>query len=269
MRAALLMLMLAVPAGAAELTVSAAINIAKRQNVVIVGEVHDNPIHHFVQREFAAALQPSAIVFEMVAPEQEGDLNRLLQSGASDAELAAALDWAQSGWPPIAHYTQIMRSADAIVYGAAVPRDKAQAAVREGAARVLGDGAVLFGLDQPLPAREQSAREALQDEAHCGALPAEMLPGMVEAQRLRDAALAASVLRALKDTGGTVLVVTGNGHARLDWGAPAAFGHAAPSVTLFTFAQLEAAPTGDIPYDGYHVTLPAERDDPCKAFEKS
>ncbi len=65
--------------------------------------------------------------------------------------------------------------------------------MREGAAAVFGAAAARFGLDAPLPEDEQAAREAEQAEAHCGALPAEMLPGMVEAQRLRDAALARAV----------------------------------------------------------------------------
>ena len=41
---------------------------------------------------------------------------------------------------------------------------------------------------------EQAAREAEQMAAHCDALPEDILPGFVEAQRLRDAALAEDVL---------------------------------------------------------------------------
>ncbi len=270
MRAFLMAILIAAPVWGGELSVTGAINAALRQNIVIVGEVHDNPTHHFVQREFARAIRPSAVVFEMIEPRQETVLNRLLKDGASDDQIAKELNWADAGWPDIAQYTQIMRAADAPVYGAAVPRGQARAAVLEGGASVLGEQAAKqFGIDQPLPAEEQAEREAHQHDAHCGALPAEMLPGMVEVQRLRDAALALASMRAHRDTKGPVLVITGNGHADLLKGAPAALSRAAPSLTVFSFGQLEAVPDGPVPFDGYHITLPVERDDPCAAFSKS
>jgi hypothetical protein len=86
---------------------------------------------------------------------------------------------------------------------------------------VFPGDAARFGLTEALDPDEQAAREAEQQEAHCNALPEEILPGFVEAQRLRDAALAEAALAALADTGGPVVVVTGNGHARADWGVPA------------------------------------------------
>lgn len=106
----------------------------------------------------------------------------------------------------------------------------------------------------------------MQAEAHCDALPETMLPGMVLAQRVRDAALARAALRALDDTGGPVLVFTGNGHARTDWAMPAKLARAAPDVSVLSVGQLEAAPDDSPPYDLWVVTPEAERPDPCDAF---
>ena len=126
-----------------------------------------------------------------------------------------------------------------------------------------------------LPPDEQTARDTEQVSVHCDALPAEMAPGMVEAQRLRDAALADAALAALSDTGGPVVVIAGAGHARTDWGVPALIARAAPEVRVLSVGQIEVAPgdpapdassTNGPPFDLWIATPPADRDDPCAAF---
>jgi uncharacterized iron-regulated protein len=132
---------------------------------------------------------------------------------------------------------------------------------------VFGAEAGGYGLDQPLPAEEQAARELEQAEAHCDALPEELLPGMVAAQRLRDAGLARAVVEAMSATGGPVAVITGNGHARRDWGLEVYLSHAAPELSVLSVGQLETPPEeDDPPFDLWLVTEPAEREDPCAVF---
>ena len=164
---------------------------------MILGEVHDNPAHHVFQTDVVAALDPAAIVFEMVTAEEARFVTPDL---AADAEaLSEALGWAESGWPDFALYYPLFRqAARAAVYGAEVPRDVARAAFAEGAAAVFPGDAARFGLSDPLDPDEQAMREAEQQEAHCNALPEDILPGFVEAQRLRDAALAEAALDALE-----------------------------------------------------------------------
>ena len=41
-----------------------------RADVVLLGEVHDNPAHHAFQAEAVAYLAPRALVFEMLTPAQ-------------------------------------------------------------------------------------------------------------------------------------------------------------------------------------------------------
>jgi uncharacterized iron-regulated protein len=113
---------------------------------------------------------------------------------------------------------------------------------------------------------EQETRNTLQREAHCNALPEDILPGMVEAQRLRDAALARAVIAAVQEAGPPVLVITGNGHARRDWAIPRMLRRAEPDLTVLSIGQLEATPEDPPPFDLWLVTEPAERGDPCAAF---
>jgi uncharacterized iron-regulated protein len=97
-------------------------------------------------------------------------------------------------------------------------------------------------------------------------MPTDMLPGMVSAQRLRDAALAEAVLRALDEVGPPVAVITGTGHARKDWGLPAVLALAAPDLTVLSIGQMEADPGPEAPFDLWLVSPPVERGDPCAAF---
>lgn len=236
--------------------------LARDAQVVVLGEQHDNPAHHVRQAEWVAALQPSALVFEMLTPEQE---TKARFDWVGQADLDAAIGWSDSAWPSFDMYYPIFAAApDAVIYGAGVLRDELRAQLQS----PLGAHALAaqFGLDQPADPEEQAAREALQAAAHCGALPENLLPMMVDAQRIRDMALADAALRALRETGGPVVVITGNGHARTDWGMPALLAYAAPDVRQFTLAQGEegGAVTG-----GFSLTLDAPapaRGDPCAAF---
>jgi hypothetical protein len=156
--------------------------------------------------------------------------------------------------------------AEVPIYGAGIGRDAAQAAFADGAAAAFSGDSARFGLTDALPEDEQAAREAEQMTAHCDALPPEILPGFVEAQRLRDAALAEAALAALEAHGPPVAIITGNGHARRDWGVPAVLQVAAPDVTVMALGQFEAVPDGPVPFDLWAVSDPVDRPDPCAAF---
>ena len=204
------------------------------QDVLVLGEVHDNPAHHALQAARVAELEPSAIVFEMLTPAQAG--KALPDLRGDPAALAKALEWSKSGWPDFEMYYPIFAAApEAAIYGAQVPREE--------------------------------AREALQMSAHCDALPPDILPGMVDIQRLRDAALARAVLNALDETGGPVAVITGNGHARRDWGMPAVLEFARSGLEIVVLGQTE----DDGPLEGDFdevISAPAvDRPDPCAAFK--
>lgn len=237
------------------------------QDVHFLGETHDNPGHHVRQAERVTALQPKALVFEMLTPEQAALVSPELRTDRQ--ALQNALGWDDTGWPDFAMYFPIFEAApDALIFGAAVPREDARRIMSEPVGAIFGADAARYSLDQPLPAQQQDAREAMQLSAHCDALPVEMLPMMVNMQRLRDAALARAVIAAFDQTGGPVAVITGNGHARKDWGAPAVLAAAQPDLTIMSLGQGETgngAPSGD--FDEIAFSAPAPREDPCAAFQ--
>lgn len=233
-------------------------------DVVILGEIHDNPQHHQVQTEAIEVIEPSAVVWEMVT--EEG-AQRLAQKAVTNPEeLGRILRWAETGWPPLSMYYPVFQASDAPVYGAMVPRAAARAAMERGAATALGADAARYGLTVPLPAADQAEREADQLAAHCDAIPAEALPQLVAIQRLRDAVLTRAVLRAIDETGGPVVVITGNGHARKDRGIPTFLTRLRPGLKVFVLGQSEdGIINGE--FDAVIDSPRIDREDPCKAFE--
>ena len=233
-------------------------------DVVILGELHDNPTHHAHQARAVTAIAPRALVFEMLTPEAAAKTPVTLPDAAT---LGQALGWEASGWPDFAMYYPIFTAApQARIYGAEVPRSIARRAFDEGIAAVFGPEAAAYGLTDPLPPDDQSAREAEQAKAHCNALPPDLLPGMVDVQRLRDAALARAAVQAMADTGGPVAGITGNGHARRDQGLILPLARVAPDLSVLTIAQFEETAPASPPFDLWLVTPIIPRDDPCAAL---
>lgn len=257
----------AAPLGAQPASVAAFVETAREYAFVVLGEIHDNPHHHRVQAEIVAALEPGALVFEMIPQAKEDEVNRLRSEGASRDEIAAALEWEARGWPDFAMYAPILEAApDARVFGAGLPVEDVRRAAVEGAAAAFGVDAGIFGLDLALDPADQAAREATQAAAHCDALPADMLPGMVEAQRLRDAAIANSARWARTISGGQVVVITGTGHADRIRGMPAALAVADPEARILSLGQFEEPPAEPEAFDAYMLSPAPEREDPCAAF---
>lgn len=256
--------LLAAPVFAEEITADA-IAALPPVDVVFLGELHDNPWHHETQAAAVAALKPAAVVFEMLTANKAAAITPDLV--ADPQALEQTLDWANSGWPEFSMYAPIFQAAGgAKIYGAQVPRTAVHAAIMGGdVVAAFGDGADQFGLTAPLAPDEQATREDAQFAAHCDALPRDMLPGMVLGQRLRDATMAREITRALDDTGGPVVVITGNGHARTDWGAPRLLSGA---ISQRSIAQFESAPDQPQPFDVWIITPEATREDPCLAFQK-
>jgi uncharacterized iron-regulated protein len=231
-------------------------------DVLILGEYHDNPHHHARQQNAVTQISPKAVVFEMLTPDEAAQLQ---DTARTKEAMTAATDGFH--WSNIADYAHILASSDVII-GAALPREDMRKAFTEGAAAVFGTNAADYGLTDPLPEAEQSAREQLQFAAHCEAMPLAMMGGMVEAQRLRDASFARAVLQAIDTYGAPVILITGNGHARTDWGVPAYLARVRPDLVVESVGQGEArvAPEGTFSWVHDHAFVP-EREDPCKAFQ--
>lgn len=246
---------------------AAAFEIPEGAHVFILGEYHDNADHHLGQADLIRAIQPKAVVFEMLSPEQAEKLNASPRDDA--ASFGELINWDSSSWPDYELYQPIFEAlGDLPVIGAAAARADVRRAFSEGAAATFGTDAAQFGLDAPVPAEQLETRKALQFDAHCEAMPIDMMSGMVEAQRYRDATFAAALLDAVETYGPPVVLIAGNGHARVDWGVPAMIATAAPELDTVAVGFLEEPSEASDPRFDHTIVTPAiKRDDPCKAFK--
>lgn len=243
--------------------------------IVVLGEVHDNPVHHARQARLVRQLRPQGIAFEMVPAASEEGIQVFLAQGGARGAIGPAIGWSKLGWPDWKIYAPIFEAAPgAYVAGGGALRSELRMASEGGAASVYGAGAGALGLDRPL---EPAVQVEIEDEmiaAHCNKLPRSAAVGMVEAQRLRDARFAAATRRAFsKGGGGRAVLITGNGHARDDRGVPAYLRLTEPGLKVLSVGMIELERGADpgsaahgLPFDYIWFSDPAKRADPCAGF---
>jgi uncharacterized iron-regulated protein len=243
---------------------------ASASRFVILGETHDNPEHHGLQARILAAMlqagRSPALVMEQFDHEHQVALDAVRRRGERDPERiadAGSFDRKGWSWPDYRPLVELAIANDLPIIAANMSREEARAVARAGRpAEGLG----------PATAGLRGALERDLVEGHCGMRPAPaVLAGLIEAQRARDARMAA----ALESSGdrGAVLIV-GAGHARRDRGAPVYLSGAARGRLLaVAFVEIEPgrnelrAYAGEdlaASYDLVQFTQRAVREDPCK-----
>lgn len=249
---------------------------AQAASFVLLGEKHDNPDHHRLQARVVAGVaragKKPAVVLEMAEIAQQPELDAFLEKHPGDAGgLGAALSWEKRGWPAWSTYQPIAEAAlrgGLRLWAGNVASSEARAVVKGGLAALGAERVEAWGLRAPL---EPAARAALEEElrqSHCGHLPEQIIPGMADAQRARDAALAD---RMLASEAGAVLIA-GAGHARSDRGVPLYLRARRPgaAVVSVAFREVQAGQTepGDGPHDYLWFTPRLDDDDPCARMPK-
>ena len=232
---------------------------AARATHVILGETHDNPEHHRLQRLALERLPgPRALAMEQLDSEHQAAIDAA-QMGRADAEAiadAGRFDRKGWNWPlyrPLVEFAVDQRWP---IIAANLSRTEAR--------RILRDPST-----SGLPPAPELAKELAHDiaDSHCGQPPpAGILAGMVEAQRARDARIAASLK-------GRTVLITGNGHARRDRGVPLYLRGA--DIVSIAFMEVDGEKKSPRDYlaglftpasfDYLWFTPRAEREDPCRS----
>ncbi|MEM7507420.1 MAG: ChaN family lipoprotein [Pseudomonadota bacterium] len=242
-------------------------------DIVILGEVHDNPRHHIRQADLVAALEPGGLAFEMVPEASEEGIAVFQAQGAEPGEIGPAIGWDRLGWPDWDLYAPIFEAApDARITGGAVATSTLRRAMSEGAAAAFDGDAARYGLTIRPDAATQRVLEDEMIVAHCNKLPRDAAGRMAEAQRLRDARFANAVERA-RGSNDQAVLITGNGHARTDRGVPAYLARSNPDLLVAALGQVEVeaganepSAYGDLAYDYVWFSARVDRPDPCAAF---
>ena len=255
-------------------------------DAVVLGEQHTNPRHHQVQAALleglVAAGRSPAVAFEMLDRRRQEAVERVREAHPDDVDaLAAAVDWSATGWPAWELYRPVFRvayRADLPILAANLDRPEVRELARGGWDALAPETARALGSPPQLPEAEGEAMAATLRTSHCDLLPESMVPGMLRVQQARNALLARALAEGVRQAGSAVLI-TGNGHARTDRGAPWALEVMEPELTSLALAILEVQPGLDapesyalgpagLPYQFVHFTAALPATDPCAELRK-
>lgn len=226
---------------------------------VLLGELHDNPLHHERRAALLRALGGVPVVAEQLprgaAVVWGADLRASLVAAGFEPEA-----W---GWSLHRPLFEAVRAGGGPLTGGNAPRDLVRRVAREGRAGAPPD---LQALLERAPLAE-AARAALDDDlrqGHCGQLPAARVEPMRWAQRVRDLSMWLALQEAGRG-GGPVVLLAGNGHVRRDYGVPQLAAALAPGDAVLSVVFAEHG-TDAGPADLVWRTAPARRDNPCLGF---
>ena len=227
-------------------------------DLVLLGEKHDNPDHHRLQGwlidRIASSGRRPAVVLEMVDEDRQDGLDTWRAGHPSDASgLGPALDWDKSGWPAWREYQPVADAAlrhGLPLAAGNLPTGMSREIGRKGISALPEARRRRLLLDQPQPAASRDAMIDIVARGHCDLMPREALAPMVAVQRARDAVLADNMLRAIDRPGAdSAVLIAGAGHARRDFGVPAAVAAMRPGVRSVSVAFVEVQDGAETPQD--------------------
>ena len=235
------------------------------KRIVVLGEVHDNAAQHALRLAALELLVEGgarpALAFEQFDREWQPDIDRARGERPRDADhvIAAGRGAPSWRWEFYRPYVQLALDYDLPIVAANLSR--------RGAMDVATQPRVAAAAN--VPASVQRAHEDAIAKGHCNLLPPEALPGMANAQIARDRTLAVS-LRPQAARG--VVLLTGNGHARIDIGVPFWFtpDERRVSTSIGILERDDNAGAGESAgrFDAFVLTARAERPDPCEELRK-
>lgn len=251
----------------------------------LLGEVHDDAAHHAIRARLITRIAKRgarpAVVFEQFDLDHDGALHDAQAAGVDAERLADAGMLDRKGWRWPLHEPLV---------AAALAMHLPVRAGNLSRASLHGDPDEVLRADPPLRTRLHAAQwTAAQDRelradivaSHCGMLPETLVPRLVLAQRMRDAAMA----QALVDdaTADGAILIAGNGHVRADLGVPVYLRSrespdAGMRIVTVGFLEVNAGDeaAADFPqaivaeqpgFDYLWLTPPIPRPDPCEAFQ--
>jgi uncharacterized iron-regulated protein len=226
-------------------------------DALLLGEQHDAPEHHAIERETVEALAArgrlAALAIEMA---EEGSSTAHLDRAATEAQVQTALGWNEKAWPWSAYGPAVMAAvrAGVPVLGANLPRARMKDAMAD------------VSLDVQLGAEAHQAQQEAVRSGHCNLLPESQIGPMTRVQIARDRAMAQTIVKA-RVAGKTVLLLSGAGHTAKALGVPQHL----PSDLAVKTVQLRAGGTPHPPrepgaFDAVWQTPALPEKDYCAAF---
>lgn len=238
----------------------------RASDYVLLGEQHDNAVHHQRRGELLRSLGTGVPV---VAEHMTRGL--AVQPGAELLPRLEAAGFDAKGWRWPLHEVLFAPAAapGRVLLGGNAPRDQARQVAREGEAALPADLAPLLRA-APLGDAGRAALDADLVKGHCGMLAGERLVAMRWAQRVRDAAMWTTLQQAAGSHGRPAVLLAGNGHVRDDYGVAQLARQQQPAARVVSLGFTDGgAQSAGQPYTYvWQTAAPTGRGDPCEAFKQ-
>lgn len=238
----------------------------KQQSWILLGEVHDNPMHHLRRSELIEALSAHSPV--VVAEQLEAGKQVVYTEHLVDDLAKAGFDAKVWDWDVYAPLFSTLATHQVALVGGNLPLETVRKIAKQGELALPNTLAAKIQA-APLSVAARATLEVDLETSHCGHLPKTLLPNFILAQRARDAAMLNS-MDLVKRT--PVILLAGNGHVRKDYGLPTLLPSGQPAAVSVGFLQLDTLTPDAIQayqaqYDYIWLTGAVEADDACGAFK--
>jgi uncharacterized iron-regulated protein len=251
--------------------------------VLLLGETHDNPVHHEIQLKLLKVFVDSgarpSLMMEQLNVEDQAALDQALASNNHDEVLSSVTKLIK--FSDVQFYSPFLAFAidnKLPVIAANVPNQQLQPVISHGLGVYDAGDLKRLAVEEVWSERRQSYLYRSMGGAHCGQIKDDMRLGLTRSQRLRDALMVDS---ALSSVGRGVVAIVGSSHARRDIGLPLYFAARAPQARILSIGFVEVSSgrtdpeayaadsaTGDAPYDVIWFTPRVDRADPCADMRK-
>lgn len=264
-----------------EATLLSRINAA---NVLLLGEVHDNPLHHEFQLRLLKAQLDSgsrpSLLMEQFDSESQASLDAALANTNRDDAFSHAADLIKFGnWKLYAPLLSIAVDYKLPIIAANIANLQLQPVMRQGFSAYDPADLKRIGVNEVWSEDLDKYLSQHIEGTHCGRTSPQWRAGLVRGQRLRDALM---VDAAVSSFGRGIVAIVGRDHARRDIGLPLYFAARRPATRMLSIGLVEVLPgmdmpqayaaetaTGEVPYDVIWFSPRLDRSgrfDPCAGF---
>jgi len=252
-------------------------------NYVLLGETHDNPVHHKYQAwvidTLSAKLPNASVAFEMISTTQGKAIED--EKISSSDELIGILNQHEAGWEYERNYKPVFDSvikAGYTMHPANFDRNTLFDIVKKG--EESAPQAIKAVLKKNRVNKKDKAVMAKEiEEAHCGMANVKMISAMMLGQRVRDAVMSLALVNNRKDS--AAILIAGSGHVRNDRGVPVYLQKEDASATILTIGFMEVSEDAEsvenyaeywksnqLPFDYVWFTARVDRPDPCEDMRR-
>lgn len=247
------------------LSMPALIKKMQAYDVILLGELHDNPAHHQARADLILSFHHPklSIVAEHLPAGHEvmwsNSLLKSLESAGFDAK-----GWM---WPIHEPLFRAVQKQNLPLIGGNISNTLTSDLFKRGEEAIPAPLLKTYK-DSPLVEVSRNKLDQELKDSHCGQLPDTYLPAMRLIQRMKDSSFA----QLLTDHTPSLLIA-GDGHVRKDYGVPQIMALSAPNLKVLSIGFIEEddwTPESQHQlidrYDVVWITKNTERSDPCKDF---